>query len=57
MPQRRCGELMAEYVHRILWRGVKPSTLKIAEAGDDAFEWVVSRKAAKALNVKIPHVV
>ena len=57
VPQTHCGALMADYVHRILWRGAKPASLKIAQAGDDAFEWVVSSKAAKALNVKIPHVV
>ena len=57
VPQRRCGELMADYVHGILWRGKKASALKIADVGDDEFEWVVSSKAARALNVNIPHVV
>jgi ABC-type uncharacterized transport system substrate-binding protein len=57
VPQRQCGELMAEYVNQILWHDAEPSSLKVKEAGDDAFEWVVSSEAAKALNIKIPRVI
>ena len=48
---------MAEYVNEILWPSGKPGALKVKEVGDDAFEWVVSSEAAKALNIKIPKVI
>jgi ABC-type uncharacterized transport system substrate-binding protein len=57
VSQRKCGELVAEYVDQILWHNVSPGTLKVKEADDDAFEWVVSSAAAEALNIRIPHVI
>ncbi len=54
VPQRTCGELAAPYVDRILWRNAKPGSFKIIKAADDAFEWIVSADAAKALNIKLP---
>ena len=57
VPQRTCGVLMAYYVDRILWHSASPSSLKVAGALDDDFEWVVSAEAAKALNIQIPKVI
>ncbi len=57
VPQRTCGVLMADYVEQILWRSAQPSALKVKDAGDGDFAWVVSREAAKALNIKLPHVI
>jgi ABC-type uncharacterized transport system substrate-binding protein len=57
VPQHTCGVLMADYVDRILWQSEQPHTLKIADAANDHFEWAVSRPAAQALNVKLPHIV
>jgi ABC-type uncharacterized transport system substrate-binding protein len=57
VPQHTCGVLMADYVERILWQSAKPQTLKIADAGTDDFEWAISSAAAKALNIKLPHIV
>lgn len=57
VSQRRCGEVMADCVNQILWDSAKPSALKIKTLDDDAFEWVVSREAAKALNIKLPHLI
>lgn len=57
VPQHKCGELAAQYVERILWGGTKPTALKVTEADDDAFEWMVSSAAAEALNIKLAHTV
>jgi ABC-type uncharacterized transport system substrate-binding protein len=57
VPQRKCGELAAEYVDRILWKNAKAASLKIKEADDDSFEWTVSDSAAKALNIKVPRLI
>jgi ABC-type uncharacterized transport system substrate-binding protein len=57
VPQRRCGDLMADYVAKILWKKAKPSALKVTAAGGDAFEWLVSSQAAKALNISLPHLI
>ena len=56
VPQRQCGIMMAEYVEKILWHGADPGSLKVKEADDDMFEWVVSEAAAKSLNIKLPQV-
>jgi ABC-type uncharacterized transport system substrate-binding protein len=56
VPQRKCGELMSEYVDRILWQGADPASLKVTQADDGMFEWVISGAAAKALNIKVPSV-
>jgi ABC-type uncharacterized transport system substrate-binding protein len=56
VPQRACGRLTGDYVDQILWRNVTAGTLKVKDAPDDAFEWVVSREAAKALNITIPDI-
>lgn len=57
VPQRKCGELMAGYVDKILWGYTNPGALPVEAAGDDAFEWAVSREAAKALNIELPRVI
>jgi ABC-type uncharacterized transport system substrate-binding protein len=57
VPQRKCGELAAEHVDQILWSNAKAGSLKVKTADDDTFEWVVSGDAAKALNIKLPHVI
>jgi ABC-type uncharacterized transport system substrate-binding protein len=57
VPQHTCGVLMAEYVDHILWGLAEPRALKVANAGTDDFEWVVSSEAAKALNVGIARVI
>jgi ABC-type uncharacterized transport system substrate-binding protein len=57
VPQHLCGELAAEHVDQILWRGVKAASLKVVEAADEAFVWAVSSDAARALNIKTPCVV
>jgi len=54
VPQRRCGELMSEHVEQILWRNAAVSGLGHKDAPPDAFEWVASRAAAKALNIVLP---
>ena len=56
VPQRKCGELMAELVERILWHSGKAAALKYKDAPDDAFEWAVSSAAAEALNIKLPSI-
>jgi ABC-type uncharacterized transport system substrate-binding protein len=57
VSQRTCGELMADYVDRILWRAAPLKSLKVTEAGDEHFEWLVSSNAATALNIRLPQVV
>ena len=57
VAQRTCGVLMADYVNRILWGSAQPASLKVADASAGDFEWVVSRAAAKALNIQIPQVI
>jgi ABC-type uncharacterized transport system substrate-binding protein len=57
VSQRKCGELVAEHVDQIVWQNVNPKSLKLKEAGDDAFEWVVSKDAARALNLKLPRII
>jgi ABC-type uncharacterized transport system substrate-binding protein len=57
VTQRTCGLLMSRYVDRILWGGAKPSSLKVADAGAEDFEWVVSGTAAKALRLPLPRVI
>jgi ABC-type uncharacterized transport system substrate-binding protein len=57
VPQHVCGVLMADYVDRILWQSAAPKSLKIEDARGDHFEWAVSRAAAQALNIKLPHIV
>jgi ABC-type uncharacterized transport system substrate-binding protein len=56
VPQHTCGVLMADYVEQILWRSAQPQTLKIKDAANDDFEWAISRPAANALNIKLPHI-
>ena len=48
VPQRTCGELMAMYVGQLLWPVSGTPQPKVTEAPSKAFEWVVSRAAAKA---------
>jgi hypothetical protein len=57
VPQRTCGQLMSGFVDKIVWGQSNPGTLKVESASDDAFEWAVSKQAAKALNIKIPNVI
>jgi ABC-type uncharacterized transport system substrate-binding protein len=57
VPQHTCGLLMADYVARILWQSAQPQSLKVTEAGSGDFEWAVSRAAADALNVRLPHII
>lgn len=57
VPQRKCGELMSDYVDQILWQGKNPASLRVAMADDDMFEWVISGAAAKSLNIKVPNVI
>jgi ABC-type uncharacterized transport system substrate-binding protein len=57
VPQHRCGELAALHVDQILWGNAKASSLAVTEAPGDAFEWVVSKAAARALNIDIPRVI
>jgi ABC-type uncharacterized transport system substrate-binding protein len=56
VSQRKCGELMAELVEKILWSNGKAAALKHRDAPDDAFEWAVSSAAAKALNIRLPSI-
>lgn len=56
VPQQLCGKLMAEYVDKILWQNADPSKLPVKAASDDMFEWVISKAAAKSLNIKLPQV-
>lgn len=56
-PQQICGVLMADYVDRILWHSASPQSLEIEAAKNDHFEWAVSSAAAKALNIKLPHII
>jgi ABC-type uncharacterized transport system substrate-binding protein len=57
VPQHKCGELTAGHVNQILWEGKIAGNLSVMDAKDDAFEWVVSSAAAKALNIKVPRVI
>jgi len=57
VSQRKCGELMAGQLDQIVWEKVSPKRLRVKDADDDAFEWVVSSDVAKALNIKIARVV
>jgi putative ABC transport system substrate-binding protein len=51
VPQHVCGELAADYVHKILWEGKRPQDLPVKTA--DRFECVVSRKAAAKMKITI----
>jgi ABC-type uncharacterized transport system substrate-binding protein len=53
VPQKNCGERTAEQVNKILWGGGTPGTVKVIDAADHDFEWVVSEAAAKALNIPL----
>ena len=57
VSQRKCGELVAEQIEQIVWQHVSPKSLKVKEAHDDHFEWVVSGDTAKALNIKVARVI
>jgi ABC-type uncharacterized transport system substrate-binding protein len=57
VPQKLCGTLMADYVEKIVWQGADPAKLKVTEATDDMFEWVISAAAAESLNIKLPQVI
>lgn len=57
VPQQTCGKLMARYVDQILWLDKAPNALKIGDAGDQDFEWTVSREAADALNIRVANMV
>jgi ABC-type uncharacterized transport system substrate-binding protein len=57
VSQHMCGEIAARYVDKILWGKTRAGTLAVIEAGEDAFEWVVSADAARALNIKLARMV
>jgi ABC-type uncharacterized transport system substrate-binding protein len=57
VPQKLCGMLMADYVEKIVWQGADPAKLKVTEATDDMFEWVISKAAADSLNIKLPQLI
>jgi ABC-type uncharacterized transport system substrate-binding protein len=57
VSQLKCGMLVAEHADQILWQGISPKNLKVKEAPDDAFEWVVSKEVAEALRIKLPHLI
>ncbi len=57
VSQLKCGELVAGHVDQILWQGISPKNLKVREAPDDAFEWVVSKEVAEHLRIKLPHLI
>jgi ABC-type uncharacterized transport system substrate-binding protein len=53
VSQYKCGERTALPVDRILWGSLIAKDLKVVDAIDDDFEWVVSRVAADALNIPL----
>ncbi len=53
VAQRKCGELAADHVYKILWEDAEARKLPITEVGDDLLKCVVSRSAASALGIKI----
>jgi ABC-type uncharacterized transport system substrate-binding protein len=53
VPQKKCGERTAEQVNQILWGNGKVGTVKVMDAADHDFEWVVSGAAAEALKIPL----
>jgi ABC-type uncharacterized transport system substrate-binding protein len=53
VPQKKCGERTAEQVNQILWGNAKAGAVKIMDAADHDFEWVVSGAAAEALRIPL----
>jgi len=57
VSQLKCGKLAAAQVKQILWPDSASKRVKVLEAPDDAFEWVVSREVAEALHIPLPHLI
>ena len=57
IAQHKCGELSAACVDDILWKGQHPTSmhahLRFRESPDDSLVWVVSKAAARALNIDL----
>jgi ABC-type uncharacterized transport system substrate-binding protein len=56
VPQKKCGERTAGQVNQILWGNGKAGAVKVMDAADHDFEWVVSGAAAEALKIPLANI-
>jgi hypothetical protein len=53
VSQRRCGELVADFVDRVVFAKGSPAEMPVKQAATSDFEWIVSAAAARDLNIPI----